>query len=175
VAGGDWHSGCVRCRECACSLNVKSAVALQGDVYCKVHIPKPKATTVADDVMSQHAKAAQATKTHSREATGASGAIHSDMRKGDGAEVHAAHGVAKAQAAASPASYEEEPQQQQEAYGEPEPEPEHLPNPIDFEEPDEKRTYYGRPALDDAKPATDPEYCPSCDRDADPESEPNRN
>jgi len=103
VAGGDWHSGCVRCRECQCSLNVKSAVAHVGDVYCKVHIPKPKATTVADDVMSQHAKQAQATKTHAREDKGSAGAIHSDMRKGDNAEVHAAHGVAKA--AAPPTSY----------------------------------------------------------------------
>jgi hypothetical protein len=54
--------------------------------------------------------------------------------------------------------------------GEPEPEPEHLPNPIDFEEPDEKRTYYGRP-LDNPK-ITDEDYCPSCDREAEPEPEP---
>ena len=81
VAGGDWHSGCVRCKECQCSLNVKTAVAHQGDVFCKVHIPKPKATTVADSVDMVHAKQAQATKNHSKE-TG----VKSDSA---GKEVHA--------------------------------------------------------------------------------------
>jgi len=131
VAGGDWHSGCVRCRECQCSLNVKTAIAEKGDVYCKVHIPKPKATTVADDVMSQHAKQAQATKSNAKENAGASGAIHQNMRKHDGAVVDAAHGVAKAQTSAPAASYggDESAGGGQEYAAEHEPQPEYAAEP----------------------------------------------
>jgi len=90
VANALWHTGCCRCAEpsCNCSLNLKTALVHQGNVYCKVHLPKAKHTTVADDVMTSHAKAAQATKTHAKEDKGAVGAIHKDMRQGDGKEVH---------------------------------------------------------------------------------------
>lgn len=43
--------------------------------------------------------------------------------------------------------------------GEPKPEPELIPNPADFEAPDEKHVYYGTRV---EEPAKDPEYCPSC-------------
>ena len=92
VAGGDWHSGCVRCRECGCSLNVKTAMAHTGDVYCKVHVPKPKATTVADSVMMEHAKQAQNTKSHAKEGT---------VKNDDTKPVHASASVAPPKAASS--------------------------------------------------------------------------
>jgi len=132
VANALWHTGCCRCAEpsCNCSLNLKTALVHQGNVYCKVHLPKAKHTTVADDVMTSHAKAAQATKQQSKEDKGAVGAIHKDMRAGDGKEVHT--GTHKEKPAASEraassdygsepaaASYEEPAAQESGGYEEP--------------------------------------------------------
>ena len=114
VANALWHTGCCRCAEpsCACSLNLKTALVHQGNVYCKVHLPKAKHTTVADDVMTSHAKAAQATKQMSKEDKGAVGAIHKDMRSGDGKEVHTGthkEKPARSEAAAGSSDYGSEP------------------------------------------------------------------
>jgi len=37
-------------------LDLKSFLAFEGWVYCKTHVPKVKAHSVADDVMTQHIK-----------------------------------------------------------------------------------------------------------------------
>ena len=47
---------------------MKSVNAFEGKIYCKAHVPRPKATQVADSVMTEHAKAAQSTKSLSKEA-----------------------------------------------------------------------------------------------------------
>lgn len=59
-AGKKWHKGlCFRCHYdggCSITLDLKNFFAFEGKVYCKNHVPKPKATTVADDVMTEHVR-----------------------------------------------------------------------------------------------------------------------
>jgi len=59
-AGKKWHKGlCFRCHHpagCTITLDLKNHFAFEGKVYCNTHCPRPKATTIADDVMTQHAR-----------------------------------------------------------------------------------------------------------------------
>jgi len=72
--------------ECKMSLDLRTVYAHDGKIYCQKHVPKPKATTIADDVMMQHAKAAPA---KASEGTGHVGLIHKDSRKQDTLKVDA--------------------------------------------------------------------------------------
>ena len=88
VAGGKWHSWCCKCpgecgKACGISLDHRTAMAHEGSIYCKKHVPKPKATAVADDIMVAHAVRAQSVKSHAKEDAGVVGAIHQDMRAND--------------------------------------------------------------------------------------------
>jgi len=87
-AGKKWHKGCFRCMdsECKMSLDLRTVYAHDGKIYCQKHVPKPKATTIADDVMMQHVKAAPA---KASEGTGHVGLIHKDSRKQDTLRVDA--------------------------------------------------------------------------------------
>ena len=75
-SGFTWHTACFKCMGpsdhgaefCGITLNLKSVNAFEGKIYCKTHVPRPKATQVADSVMTEHAKAAQSTKSLSKEA-----------------------------------------------------------------------------------------------------------
>jgi len=87
-AGKKWHKGCFRCmdQECKISLDLRTVLAHDGKIYCAKHVPKPKATIIADDVMMQHARAAPS---KASEGSGHVGLIHKDSRKQDTLEVHA--------------------------------------------------------------------------------------
>jgi len=54
-AGKVWHKLCFKCKECGLSLTEKTLFASSGDIYCKVHVPKAKATQVADSKSMEHA------------------------------------------------------------------------------------------------------------------------
>ncbi|XP_043204427.1 atherin-like isoform X3 [Amphibalanus amphitrite] len=43
-----WHKGCFRCWECGMALNMRTYKGFNKLPYCEAHIPKPKATTVAE-------------------------------------------------------------------------------------------------------------------------------
>ncbi|CAG7726872.1 unnamed protein product [Allacma fusca] len=43
-----WHKGCFRCSECDMTLNMKTYKGFNKLPYCEAHIPKAKATTVAE-------------------------------------------------------------------------------------------------------------------------------
>ncbi len=54
-------------KDCGITLTLKTVFAHKGKIYCKSHVPRPKKTDVADDVLTRGAKKAQDLKTHSRE------------------------------------------------------------------------------------------------------------
>lgn len=43
-----WHKGCFKCTECGMTLNMKTYKGFNKSPYCEAHIPKAKATTVAE-------------------------------------------------------------------------------------------------------------------------------
>jgi hypothetical protein len=44
-----YHKACFRCKKCKTSLNIKNYRFYEGSLWCVTHLPKPKATIVADD------------------------------------------------------------------------------------------------------------------------------
>lgn len=68
VSGMHWHSWCCVCPAVGCgiSLDSRTAMAHEGQVYCKTHYPKPKAT-FSDEMLAEHASKSQAIKTFSKE------------------------------------------------------------------------------------------------------------
>jgi len=52
-----WHNSCFYCCEpgCKIKLTLKNYKGHESKIYCEAHVPKPKATQVADDVMTAHA------------------------------------------------------------------------------------------------------------------------
>lgn len=61
-----WHPACLKCQVCKTRLNLKNLQSFDGQPYCQSHVPKVKATVVAEDVMTAHSKAAQAVTNHAR-------------------------------------------------------------------------------------------------------------
>ncbi|KAJ3191143.1 hypothetical protein HK101_008055 [Irineochytrium annulatum] len=51
-AGKWWHRGCFKCSETSCgiTLNLKTFQAKEGKLYCGQHVPKHKATAIADSM-----------------------------------------------------------------------------------------------------------------------------
>ncbi|TPX35366.1 hypothetical protein SmJEL517_g02220 [Synchytrium microbalum] len=49
--------GCFKCHEetCKIQLSLKTFKAAEGQVWCEKHLPKPKATAIADSVSVMHA------------------------------------------------------------------------------------------------------------------------
>ncbi|XP_065362410.1 LIM and SH3 domain protein Lasp isoform X3 [Calliphora vicina] len=43
-----WHKTCFRCTECGMTLNMKTYKGFNKSPYCEAHIPKAKATAIAD-------------------------------------------------------------------------------------------------------------------------------
>ncbi|KAF6213634.1 hypothetical protein GE061_011355 [Apolygus lucorum] len=43
-----WHKQCFKCKECNMTLNMRNYKGFNKDPYCEAHIPKAKATTVAE-------------------------------------------------------------------------------------------------------------------------------
>uniref|UniRef100_A0A1L8E5G1 Putative nebulin repeat protein n=1 Tax=Nyssomyia neivai TaxID=330878 RepID=A0A1L8E5G1_9DIPT len=43
-----WHKACFKCHECGMTLNMKTYKGFNKLPYCEAHIPKAKATTIAD-------------------------------------------------------------------------------------------------------------------------------
>ncbi|XP_034243451.1 LIM and SH3 domain protein Lasp isoform X2 [Thrips palmi] len=43
-----WHKTCFKCKECGMALNMRNYKGFNKDPYCEAHIPKAKATTMAD-------------------------------------------------------------------------------------------------------------------------------
>ncbi|BES97137.1 Lim and sh3 domain protein [Nesidiocoris tenuis] len=43
-----WHKQCFKCKECNMALNMRNYKGFNKDPYCEAHIPKAKATTVAE-------------------------------------------------------------------------------------------------------------------------------
>lgn len=61
-----WHPGCLKCQVCKTRLNLKNLQSYDSQPYCQSHVPKAKATVVADDVLTSHAKSSQAVTNHAR-------------------------------------------------------------------------------------------------------------
>eukprot|EP01125_Pyxidicula_operculata_P005684 TRINITY_DN1996_c0_g1_i1.p1 TRINITY_DN1996_c0_g1~~TRINITY_DN1996_c0_g1_i1.p1 ORF type:complete len:143 (-),score=39.07 TRINITY_DN1996_c0_g1_i1:52-480(-) len=59
-----WHPKCLKCTTCQTRLSLTTLNSFDMQPYCKAHLPTAKATTVADDVMTQHGKATQATASY---------------------------------------------------------------------------------------------------------------
>ena len=55
-----WHKACFKCQDESChiTLNLNTFKGHEGKVYCAQHVPKPKATSVADDVATKTALSA---------------------------------------------------------------------------------------------------------------------
>jgi hypothetical protein len=53
--GRPYHTFCFRCKECDCKLSLKNAQQHKNELFCGQHVPKPKLTSVADDMATQHA------------------------------------------------------------------------------------------------------------------------
>jgi hypothetical protein len=120
-AGKKWHKGlCFRCHfdgGCTITLDLKNFFAFEGKVYCKNHCPKPKATTVADDVMTEHIRN-QPKKASEGLGTAHKGATGTERKAAGG--VHAStHGAAPTPVPRAVAAEESAP----EAAPEPTPEP----------------------------------------------------
>ncbi|KXS18935.1 hypothetical protein M427DRAFT_95618, partial [Gonapodya prolifera JEL478] len=60
AAGKVFHKACFKCSdgECGITLSLKTFKAHEGAVYCDKHVPKPRATAVADSVATVHATSA---------------------------------------------------------------------------------------------------------------------
>jgi len=60
AVGKAWHKGCFKCQDDSChiTLNLNNFKGHEGKVYCAQHVPKPKATSVADSVATKNALAA---------------------------------------------------------------------------------------------------------------------
>ncbi|KAK9877459.1 hypothetical protein WA026_018568 [Henosepilachna vigintioctopunctata] len=43
-----WHKPCFKCKECGMALNMKNYKGFNKEPYCEAHIPKAKATTMAE-------------------------------------------------------------------------------------------------------------------------------
>ncbi|KAJ3103384.1 hypothetical protein HDU97_010222 [Phlyctochytrium planicorne] len=57
-AAGKWfHKGCFKCNDASCgiTLTLKTFQCDNGALYCAKHLPKVKATSIADPVSIQHA------------------------------------------------------------------------------------------------------------------------
>lgn len=63
---GSWHPACLKCTVCKTRLNLKNLNSFEQQPYCQSHVPKVKATVVADDVLTSHAKNTQAVTRHAR-------------------------------------------------------------------------------------------------------------
>ncbi|RKO97923.1 hypothetical protein CXG81DRAFT_15942 [Caulochytrium protostelioides] len=52
-----YHKGCFKCSDTACGiqLTLKSFKVAESQVWCEKHLPKPKATAVADTLATVHA------------------------------------------------------------------------------------------------------------------------
>jgi hypothetical protein len=138
-AGKKWHKGlCFRCHHtegCSITLDLKNFFAFEGKVYCKNHCPKPKATTVADDVMTEHVRNAPK-KASEGLGTAHKGAPGSE-RKATGAAVSqssapttSAPAAAAVSAPAEEPAIEAAPEIPAEVPAEPEPVPEPAPEEV---------------------------------------------
>eukprot|EP01099_Mayorella_cantabrigiensis_P008343 TRINITY_DN7844_c0_g1_i1.p1 TRINITY_DN7844_c0_g1~~TRINITY_DN7844_c0_g1_i1.p1 ORF type:complete len:159 (+),score=42.56 TRINITY_DN7844_c0_g1_i1:121-597(+) len=60
AVGKAWHKACFKCQDESCNitLNLNNFKGHEGKVYCAMHVPKPKATSVADSVATKNALAA---------------------------------------------------------------------------------------------------------------------
>eukprot|EP01099_Mayorella_cantabrigiensis_P006123 TRINITY_DN5065_c0_g1_i1.p1 TRINITY_DN5065_c0_g1~~TRINITY_DN5065_c0_g1_i1.p1 ORF type:complete len:166 (+),score=50.43 TRINITY_DN5065_c0_g1_i1:78-575(+) len=60
AVGKAWHKACFKCQDDTChiTLNLNNFKGHEGKVYCAQHVPKPKATAVADSVATKTALAA---------------------------------------------------------------------------------------------------------------------
>jgi hypothetical protein len=140
-AGKKWHKGlCFRCHDpsgCSITLDLKNFFAFEGKVYCKNHVPKPKATTIADDVMTEHVRNAP------KKASEGLGTAHKGApgteRKGAGPAVASGGAAPVAAAPAAAAAAVEAPVEApvEEAPVEVPAEPEPVPEPVPEEPPAE--------------------------------------
>jgi len=124
-----WHKACFRCHGegCSISLDLRNFKAHGGLVYCAAHVPKPKATSVADDVMTEHARKAP------QKATEGSGAVHkgapgAEKKMPPGSAGASGAGAGKAAPKAAPAP-EPTPEPEPTPVAEPAPEPVAEPAP----------------------------------------------
>jgi len=120
AVGKKWHKACFRCHGdgCSISLDLKNFKGHEGKVYCAAHVPKPKATVVADDVMTEHARNAP------KKATEGSGAAH---RGAAGSERKAPPGSATASSSTPAPKATPTPAPVEHHAPEPTPEPEAAP------------------------------------------------
>jgi hypothetical protein len=134
-AGKKWHKGlCFRCHHpagCTITLDLKNHFAFEGKVYCNTHCPRPKATTIADDVMTEHARNAP------KKATEGSGAVHKGVagEKKAGAVGGGGGGGGAKAAAATPTPAAAEPTPEPAAEPTPEPAAEPTPDPAPADPP----------------------------------------
>jgi len=61
-----WHPKCLKCQVCQTRLSLTTLNSYEMMPYCRSHVPTVKHTTVAHDVMSQHAKESQKVASYSR-------------------------------------------------------------------------------------------------------------
>uniref|UniRef100_A0A6B2LTV0 LIM zinc-binding domain-containing protein n=1 Tax=Arcella intermedia TaxID=1963864 RepID=A0A6B2LTV0_9EUKA len=76
-----WHKACLKCEVCKMTLSLSNLTSFEKKPYCKTHVPTVKHTTVADDVLSQHAKAAQNVASYSMK-------TNVETQKGTGEKPH---------------------------------------------------------------------------------------
>jgi hypothetical protein len=150
---------------CSITLDLKNFFAFEGKVYCKNHVPKPKATTVADDVMTEHVRNAP------KKASEGLGTAHKGApgteRKGAGPSASGSTPApAAAVAAAAPAAAEEpvveaapeEVPVEAPVEAVPEPAPEEVPVEQAYEQPVEPAPEEYAPAPEEVPP---PEEVPA--------------
>uniref|UniRef100_A0A6B2LPH0 LIM zinc-binding domain-containing protein n=1 Tax=Arcella intermedia TaxID=1963864 RepID=A0A6B2LPH0_9EUKA len=60
-----WHKTCLKCETCKTTLSLNNLQSFDKKPYCRSHVPTVKHTTVADDVMTKHAKETQEVNSYS--------------------------------------------------------------------------------------------------------------
>ena len=58
AAGKTYHKGCFRCSVCRLQLTIKNFQVMDGDVFCNLHVPKARASSVADTIAIRQATSA---------------------------------------------------------------------------------------------------------------------
>ncbi|XP_037077130.1 LIM and SH3 domain protein Lasp-like [Pollicipes pollicipes] len=77
-----WHKGCFRCWECGMALNMRNYKGFNKLPYCEAHIPKPKATTVAET--PELARIAENTKIQSNVTAASRSSYHAEFEAAKG-------------------------------------------------------------------------------------------
>eukprot|EP00004_Rigifila_ramosa_P012012 TRINITY_DN257_c0_g1_i1.p2 TRINITY_DN257_c0_g1~~TRINITY_DN257_c0_g1_i1.p2 ORF type:complete len:147 (+),score=36.83 TRINITY_DN257_c0_g1_i1:25-441(+) len=49
------HKGCFKCHECKMTLNIQSAMTLDGHIWCKTHVPVKRSATGGDSIATKSA------------------------------------------------------------------------------------------------------------------------